>query len=63
MSRQDCAKHDLRTEQINEAQALAASWKPMTAEEFEKHNQETVEHLRKNMRPVVVTEGYYEGDD
>jgi len=54
---------NMTSEQIDEAQALAASWRPMTAEEFEKHNQEIVEHLRKNMGPVVVTEGYYEGDD
>jgi len=53
----------MTSEQNDEAQALAASWKAMTAEEFEKHNQEIVEHLQKNMGPVVVTEGYYEGDD
>ncbi|WP_375762451.1 hypothetical protein ACE10W_37120 [Bradyrhizobium sp. B025] len=53
----------MTSEQIDEAQALAASWKPMTTEEFEKHNQEIVEHLRKNMGPVVVTEGSCEGDD
>jgi len=38
---------NMTSEQIDEAQALAASWKPMTAEEFEKHNQEIVEHREK----------------
>src|SRR6266849_1632595 len=54
---------DMTSQQIDEAQVLAASWKPMTADEFDKHNQEIVENLRKNMGPIVVTEGYDEGDD
>jgi hypothetical protein len=54
---------NMTSEQIDEAQVLAASWKPMTSEEFDKHNQEIVEHLRKNIGPVVVTEGYYQGGD
>jgi len=45
---------NMTSDQIGEAQALAATWKPMTAEEFEKHNQGIIEHLRKTISPVVV---------
>jgi hypothetical protein len=54
---------DMTSEQIDEAQALVASWKPMTPEEFERHNEEIVEYLRNNMGPIVVTEGHSECDD
>ncbi len=47
--------HNMTAEQIDEAQTLATTWKPMTPEEFEKHNEEIIERLRETVGPVVVT--------
>ncbi len=40
--------HNMTPEQIDEAQTLATTWKPMTPEEFEKHNEEIIERLDKH---------------
>jgi len=39
---------NMTPEQIDEAQTLATTWKPMTPEEFEKHNEEIIERLDKH---------------
>jgi TPR repeat protein len=53
----DKIAQNMTSEQINEAQTLATTWKPMTPEEFEKHNEEIIERLDKHFanNPATTT--------
>ena len=49
-------------EQINEAQTLATTWKPMTPEEFEKHNEEIIERDKRAVAyQAMVDLGFLDG--
>ena len=54
--------HNMTPEQIDEAQTLATTWKPMTPEEFEKHNEEIIEREKRAVAyQAMVDLGFLDG--